>query len=76
MLCKYKDSLGKPNEGVHKYKVFGISIVDTLMTAILALIISLIFKLNFWIVFLIALIIGEILHYLFCVDTGFLKLFK
>ena len=27
-LCKYKDILSKPNEGVHSIKIFNISIVD------------------------------------------------
>lgn len=76
MSCPYKDIFGKPNEGAHKYKLFGISIVDTVLTIILALIISKIFKWNFWVVFTIVFIIGEILHYLFCVDTAVIKFLK
>jgi len=33
-LCKYKNVLGKPKEGIHKYRIFNIAIVDTLVTII------------------------------------------
>ena len=32
MLCKYKDVLGKPKQGLHKYRIFNIAIVDVLLT--------------------------------------------
>ena len=35
-FCKYKDALGKPNEGLHSYRVFNISIIDVLLTILLA----------------------------------------
>ena len=40
MLCKYKDILGKPKEGLHKYRFFGVAVVDVILTIIVALIIS------------------------------------
>ena len=39
-LCKYKDIFGKPNEGVHKYRLFNIAIVDMSFTIIAAAIIA------------------------------------
>ena len=60
-LCKYKDSLGKPNEGVHSYRVLDIAIVDVIMT----LIIGSIFNFNIFNLFLL----GIISHRLFCVRT-------
>ena len=35
-FCKYKDALGKPKEGLHSYRVFNISIIDVLLTILLA----------------------------------------
>ena len=35
-LCKYKDSLGKPKEGIHSYRFLGIAIADFLLTIVLA----------------------------------------
>lgn len=82
-FCKYKDILGKPNEGVHKYKIFGISIVDTVLTLIVALFIGIIvgilnanYSYIFYysiISFIILLVLGELLHYLFCVKTTVIK---
>jgi len=68
-LCKYKDVLGKPNEGVHKYRIFNIAIVDVIMTIIGAWILSWVFKSNFWIILLILFLLGIILHRIFCVKT-------
>lgn len=70
--------LGKPNEGVHSYRIYNIAIVDVILTVVLALIIWGIFiwlnVMNFNIgsfifVLLTLFIIGVILHKLFCVDT-------
>ena len=35
-FCKHKDIFGKPNEGVHKYKIMNIAIVDVLGTILIA----------------------------------------
>ena len=68
-LCKYKDALGKPNKGIHKYRIFNIAIVDVIMTIIGAWIISWIFNFSFWITLLILFLLGIILHIIFCVKT-------
>jgi fatty acid desaturase len=69
MLFQYKDILGKPNKGIHSYRIFNIAIVDVLLTILLALFISYIFKFNFWITLLIIFLIGIIIHRIFCVRT-------
>lgn len=69
MLCKYKDLLGVPGKGIHKYRVFNIAIVDVLLTIILAGIISYIFKLNFLLTLIITFLLGIIIHHIFCVKT-------
>lgn len=68
-LCKYKDALGKLNEGIHKYRIYNIAIADIVLTIIGAFIISLIFKLNFWTTLIILFLLGIILHRIFCVRT-------
>jgi hypothetical protein len=73
-MCKYKDILGIPFEGIHKYRFLNIAIIDMLFTIIGA------FYLNKWIkksykfikfyqILIILLIFGIILHRLFCVKT-------
>ena len=68
-LCKYKNALGKPNEGVHSYRFMGVAIVDTVMTVVAAYFISYKFKKPFGITLLSLFILGIILHKLFCVRT-------
>jgi len=69
MLCQYKNILGIPNEGIHKYRLFNIAIMDVIMTIIGAFIISYIFSCNFWVVLVFLFLLGIILHRVFCVKT-------
>ena len=68
-LCKYKDIFGKPNEGIHSYRLFNIAIVDLLMTIVAALLISYLFNYSVIKVLIILLLMGIIFHKLYCVDT-------
>ncbi len=74
MLCKYKDALGKPKKGIHRYRIFNIAIADVIMTIIGAVIISYLFKFNFWTTLLILFLLGIIAHRIFCVNTTVDKL--
>jgi len=68
-LCKYKNLFGKPNKGIHSYKIFNISILDVIMTIIGAFIISYFFKLSFNFTLIFLFLLGIVLHRLFCVRT-------
>ena len=73
-FCKYKNILGEPGKGVHSYKIFNISMVDVILTLIVAYIISYLFKKSFFWVSVILFVLGIILHRLFCVRTTIDKL--
>lgn len=73
-LCKYSDILGKPNEGIHSYRLFDIAIIDLIMTFVAAILISYFFKFSFLYVLIFLFILGIILHRLFCVKTTIDKL--
>ena len=73
-LCKYKHSLGIPNEGIHSYRLFGLAIMDVLMTIVAAFFISYFFKKSFYITLICLFVLGIILHRLFCVRTTIDKL--
>jgi len=73
-LCKYKNLLGEPNKGIHKYRLFGIAIVDVIMTIIGAFIISFLLKKKFAFVLLVLFCLGIFLHRVFCVRTTIDKL--
>lgn len=66
-LHKYKDLIGKPGEGIHSYRMFGIAIVDLAVTVGAAYLIS---DNNFWATLIIILIIMIYSHYIFGVDTA------
>jgi hypothetical protein len=74
MLCKYKDIFGKVGKGIHSYKIFNISIIDVLLTILVAFIISLFTKYNFIIILISLCILGIIFHHIFCVRTTIDKL--
>ena len=73
-LCKYKNALGIPNEGMHSYRFLGLAIVDVIMTIILAILISYFFKISFLYTSISIFVLGIILHRLFCVRTTIDKL--
>lgn len=86
-LCKYKDALGKPGEGVHEWRVLkssfpkGLAGADILMTAGAAVLLTWAgaFRqtsggnslIAFLIVFIILMVVAIGLHRAFCVDTAF-----
>jgi hypothetical protein len=81
-LCKYKDIFGKPNEGLHKYRIFNIAIIDVIMTYIFGYIITKFinkkkeYNIEIWKVFIILLILSIIIHKIFCVETTIIKMLK
>lgn len=73
-LCKYRDSLGIPNQGIHSYRLFGLAIVDVVFTIIGAMIISYFSKRSFIFTLIFLFLLGIMLHRLFCVRTTIDKL--
>ena len=73
-LCKFKDILGIPNKGVHSYRIFGVAIIDVIMTIIGAIILARIFRWNFVYTLVSLFLLGIVLHRLFCVRTTIDKL--
>jgi len=70
MLCKYKDILGKPGKGVHSFRIFNISVVDVLLTLLLAFVIHLFLpKYKFISILICVFLLGIVLHRIFCVKT-------
>ena len=75
MSCPFKDLFGKPRTGAHSFRIADIAVVDTVATLIAAWFIHKQFfpGQSYWTVLLIFFIIGELLHYLFCVETTVIK---
>jgi Na+/melibiose symporter-like transporter len=73
-LCAYKDALGKPRQGIHSYRLFGVAIADVILTILGAMLIAYFSKYDFYKILIALFILGIILHRLFCVRTTVDKL--
>jgi hypothetical protein len=67
--CKYKDIFGIPKKGVHRYRLFGLAIVDVVFTILGAFLFSYLFRFPFWYCLGFLFLSGIVLHRLFCVRT-------
>jgi hypothetical protein len=67
---------GTPGNGVHRFRLGGMAIVDLGLTIFLSYFMALHYSKPVLHVFLIIFLIGQLMHYLFCVDTAFLKFLK
>ncbi len=76
IFSEYRDVLGKPKEGVHKYRFMNVALVDYLLTIIGAFIIGYLTAIPVEIVTIILFSLGVILHLLFDVNTNTTKFFK
>lgn len=68
-LCKYRHIFGKEREGIHKYRIFNIAIVDLGLTILGAILIAYLWKRPFLIVLTVLLIVSVLVHRVFCVET-------
>ncbi len=71
-LCRYKDLLGAPGQGLHRFQVGGVAVADVAASVVLALLVA--WAVGFgWRSFVVALVavlaVGVLLHRLFCVRT-------
>jgi len=69
-LCKYKYIFGYPNQGIHRFRLFNIAIVDVIQTFIGSLVLSYLFKTPLLWTTISLFIFAEIIHYIFCIDTA------
>ena len=75
-FCKYKHIFGKPNTGLHSYRLFNIAIVDVICTIALAYFIQYYFmpKSHITEIMIYCFLLGIIMHRVFCVRTTIDKL--
>jgi len=74
MSCPYANILGVPGQGVHATRIFGISLVDTVLTLLLALFTAYLTGTSILLNFIFWFIVGEILHYAAGTQTAFLTM--
>ena len=68
-LCSYRYIIGKPNEGVHRYRFMGIAIFDVAFVIVVAFLLHFFFHFHFIYTLLILFLLGILFHRLFCVRT-------
>lgn len=73
-LCKYKNLFGIPGKGIHAFKIFGISVWDTLITIVCAIIIAWVAGWPYLKTIAVVFLLGIVVHRLFCVRTAVDKL--
>jgi len=75
-FCKYKNIFGKPNEGLHKYRILDIALIDLIFTIILGKAIQfyIIPKTNIYLILMMCFILSIFIHRIFCVRTTIDKL--
>jgi hypothetical protein len=72
--CPYKYVLGIPGQGVHALRLGGVSFNDTWMTIVGAALIAYFCNYSFLYTLIGLFVLGEVLHYLFGVQTAFLTM--
>jgi len=73
-LCQYRDIFGKPNRGIHSFRIFDIAVVDVLATLLFIFVIAYFTKISLLYLTPAVFILGVIVHRLFCVRTTIDKL--
>ena len=72
-FSKFKNVLGVPKKGIHKYRFLNTAIVDYVLTIVLACITTYLTKIPLVLTTIMWFVIGIILHMLFGVETGTIK---
>ena len=68
-LCKYAKALGRPHEGFHAPRFYGVAVLDVVGTIGLAWILQVITEWTFSVCLVIMFLFGIVCHRLFCVKT-------
>jgi di/tricarboxylate transporter len=69
MSCPYKNLFGKPGEGVHKYRIFDIGVIDVAVTIAVAYLIARAFRWPILWVLGGLFLVGIAVHRVLCVRT-------
>ncbi len=61
---------GKPGEGIHRFRLWGVAVVDVALTVLASAIIAFAFKKNFFATTLLMFAIGVCVHAALGIDTA------
>jgi len=74
-LDRYKDIFGKPREGVHRFRIPIVdwALVDVVLIVLLTIIFYMLGYKRIFLIFIILFFVGQLFHYMFGVQTAFIK---
>lgn len=72
-FAQWKDLFGKPREGVHRYRMFGLAAVDLILTLLLAWVIARLTQKSVLWVFVALMVLSILFHLLFGVRTAVIE---
>jgi hypothetical protein len=74
MPCPYSTLLGIRGQGVHAPRFLGLALNDMIATIVVAILTSYLWNIPFLYSLIGWFVLGEVLHYVMCVDTAFLEM--
>jgi len=74
MPCPYSTLLGIRAQGVHVARIMGLALNDIIATIVVAILTSYLWNIPFLYSLIGWFVLGEVLHYVMCVDTAFLEM--
>ena len=72
-LCQYKSILGDPGTGFHSTRIMSFALWDIVGTIVMSWVLSKYSKMSFVKSTVVMFAVAVLLHWLFCVDTTFMK---
>ncbi len=75
-LLKYKDVFGKPNRGLRRKRIFGMSLIDIITTLVFTFFIATILKYKYLHTFVILILLSIVIHKMFSVNTALITFLK
>jgi hypothetical protein len=73
---KYKNILGIPGKGIHKYRFLGTAVMDYVFSILLAILITYLTHIPLVLTTIGILVLGIVLHALFGVETNAIRFLK
>lgn len=74
MSCPYATLLGVRGQGVHSSRFLGLALNDIIATIVVAILTSYALNISFFYSLFSWFLLGEVLHYVYGVNTAFLEL--
>ena len=69
-FCEYKNIFGKPNEGIHSYRLGSLAMVDLFGLLVLVFAYASYYNVDIIATLIVGIVLTVFIHWLFCVPTA------